>query len=315
MKISGFSFCRNADKYYYPVVESIRSALPICDEFIVAVGRGDPDDRTRALIAGIGDPKIRIIDTEWTDREKLKGWTHSQQTNIALNECTGDWCLYVQSDEVLHERDLPDLRARCEHLMDDSRVEGLYFHYLHFWGDYNHVHRSHAWYPTEIRMIRNGRGIQSFRSAQSFRRDGRKLRAVAAHAEMYHYGWVRPPGVMMRKKIEMAATHHGAAAVADQCRETPFDYGDLNRIPRFHGTHPAVMRDWIARFDWGDQLNYGRPSTVRHRHDQFKHRLLTCIEQRLLGGGIRLGAQPFRRVWGLTRGPPRAEGASRHPEA
>jgi hypothetical protein len=39
MKISGFSFVRNGIKLYYPVIESIQSILPICDEFIIAVGK------------------------------------------------------------------------------------------------------------------------------------------------------------------------------------------------------------------------------------------------------------------------------------
>lgn len=299
MKISGFSFCRNADKLYYPVVESIRSVLPLCDEFVVAVGRGDADDRTRELIAGIGDSKVRIIDTEWTDREKLKGWTHSQQTNIALNACRGDWCLYVQSDEVVHEKDLPVIRARCEQLQNDARVEGLAFRYLHFWGDYRHAHRSHAWYPTEIRMIRNGRGIQSYRSAQSFRRNGEKLRVAMVDATIYHYGWVRPPDVMTRKKIEMIHTHHGREEAATLRADLAFNYGDLDRIPLFEGTHPDVMKDWIAKFNWADQLEAGRSIPVQHRHDTFKIRLLTAIEQGVFRGRVRLGAQPYRRIWGV----------------
>jgi hypothetical protein len=299
MKISGFSFCRNADKLYYPVVESIRSALPICDEFIIAVGKGDADDRTRDLIAGIGDPKIRIIDTEWTDRDRLKGWTHSQQTNIALEACTGDWCLYLQADEVLHERDLPTIRARCKQLLNDRRVEGLVFSYLHFWGDYNHVHRSHAWYPREIRIIRNGVGIRSYRSAQSFRRDGKKLRCALVNASIYHYGWVRPPALMTLKRVEMTRTHQGAEAAERVSAEHCFDYDDLNRIPRFEGTHPAVMRDRIARFDWGDQLIYGRPTMARHRHDRLIYRILTAIEQNLFKGRIKLGASPYKLIRGV----------------
>jgi hypothetical protein len=38
MKVTGFSFVRNALKYDYPIVEAITSILPICDEFVVAVG-------------------------------------------------------------------------------------------------------------------------------------------------------------------------------------------------------------------------------------------------------------------------------------
>jgi len=299
MKISGFSFCRNTAKLYYPVVESIRSALPICDEFVVAVGRGDPDDRTRELIESIDDPRIRIIDTEWTDREKLRGWIHSQQTNIALNACTGDWCLYLQSDEVLHERDLPVIKARCEQLHNNPRVEGLALRYLHFWGDYQHVHRSHAWYSSEVRVIRNGIGIQSYRSAQSFRRDDKRLHAARVNADVYHYGWVRPPALMEEKTRHLFQTHHGKSRADELPIIHTFDYGALKNIPLFTGSHPAIMKNWIEQFDWADQLNYSGPSESRHRHEWLKYRLLTWIERRIFNDAIRLGVMPYKSLRGI----------------
>jgi len=47
MKLSGFSFVRNGIKLYYPVVETIKSILPLVDEFVIAVGKGDEDDTSR----------------------------------------------------------------------------------------------------------------------------------------------------------------------------------------------------------------------------------------------------------------------------
>jgi hypothetical protein len=35
---------RNATKYYFPIKESILSILPIVDEFIIALGKGDKGD-------------------------------------------------------------------------------------------------------------------------------------------------------------------------------------------------------------------------------------------------------------------------------
>lgn len=294
MKISGFSFCRNTAKLYYPLTESIRSILPICDEFIVAVGKGDPDDTTREEIEAIGDPRIRIIDTEWTDRDRLRGWIHSQQTNIALNECKGDWCFYVQSDEVVHEDDLPVIRERCEQLKEDQRVDGLLFRYLHFWGDYNHVHRNHAWYPREIRIVRNNAGIQSFRTAQSFRKNGRKLRVADVDARIFHYGWVRPPSLMQAKNIEFHTTHYGKENVSIKQSQNGFYYGSLEKIPRFSATHPAVMQERIERFDWADQLQYKGKSKKEQRHERTKYRFLTFIEQQLLGGRLHLGAKGYK---------------------
>jgi glycosyltransferase involved in cell wall biosynthesis len=300
VRISGFSFARNADKLYYPLDACIRSVLPICDEFVIAVGRGDPDDRTREVVESIGDPKVRIIDTEWTDRDRLKGWVHSQQTNIALDACTGDWCFYLQADEVVHERDLQAIRSRCEQLAGDRSVDGLLFRYLHFWGDYDHYHVSHTAYPREIRIIRNNAGVRSWRSAQSFRRDGAKIAVAGVDADIYHYGWVRPPDLMVRKNREMTRTHHGKDAAerisGPPEASKPFDYGPLDRLAVFRGSHPAVMAPWIRRFDWRDQLQYsGAPRTL-HRHDRLKYRLLTFVEQRILGGHMHLGAKGYRLV-------------------
>lgn len=286
MRISGFSFARNAQKLYYPVAESIRSILPICDEFHIAIGKGDDDDRTREIVEGIGDPKVNVIDTVWEDRERLRGHIHGQQTNIALRECTGDWCFYVQGDEVVHERDLSVVRKACEKYLHDREVEGLLFRYRHFWGDYRHHHLNHAWYPREIRVIRNGVRIESWESAQSFRRSGRKIRVVEIDAEIFHYGWVRPPRLMRAKQLEFSTTHWGRRKAEERFgdRTQGFNYGSLARVPRFGGTHPAVMKEWIEKMDWEDQLQQTGSSPIRFKHDRFKYRLLTFLEQKLLGG-------------------------------
>ena len=83
MKVSGFTFVRNAIKYDYPVVEAIRSLLPICDEFIVAVGNSEDD--TRNLVLSIGDPKIRIVDTIWDDSMREGGKVLAIETNKAFD--------------------------------------------------------------------------------------------------------------------------------------------------------------------------------------------------------------------------------------
>jgi hypothetical protein len=171
VRISGFSFVRNAIDLYYPVVESIRSALPICDEFVVAAG--DSSDATTELLRSIEDPKLRIIETVWDQSQFVKGASNAVQTNIALNACSGDWCFYLQADEVVHEEDLGPLVERLRAYQDDPRVDGLLFEYLHFYADYDHVQTGHSWYRREVRVVRGGQGIRSWKSAQGFRRAGR----------------------------------------------------------------------------------------------------------------------------------------------
>ena len=114
MKVSGFTFCRNAVKYDYPVVESITSALPLCDEFVVNVGRCD--DGTLELIQSIHDPRIKIVESVWDESLRKDGLIYSHQTNIALSHCKGDWAFYIQADEVVHEDDLPVRHVLHRHI-------------------------------------------------------------------------------------------------------------------------------------------------------------------------------------------------------
>lgn len=286
MKISGFSFARNADTLYYPVAESVRSILPICDEFVIAVGKGADGDRTRDRIEAIGDPKIRIIDTVWEAFDEHSGHIFSRQTDIALAACGGDWCFYLQSDEAVHEKYLPVIRSRCEELLDDASVEGLLFSYKHFWGDYDHFHINHKWYPREIRIIRNNIGVRSWLDAQSFRINGKKVHVADARAEIFHYGWVRPPALMQNKSKEMERAYRSDAATEAMFAGRPplFDYGPLNKLAVFRESHPAVMRERIARMDWKNQLDYAGTSPARFNHDRLKYRVLTFLEQKILGG-------------------------------
>ena len=105
MTISGFSYVRNGFEYGYPFLEAIQSILPICDEFVVAVG--DSTDKTREAIEKLNSPKIKIIDTIWDMNLREGGKIFAQQANIALDNTTGDWAFHIQADEVIHEKDLP----------------------------------------------------------------------------------------------------------------------------------------------------------------------------------------------------------------
>lgn len=305
MKISGFSMGRNALKLYYPMRQSVESVLPLVDEFVVALGDCDEDDTTRTELEAIGDVKIRIVDTVWDIENYPRGMEHAHQTDIAKSHCTGDWLFYLQSDEVVHEKDLETISSRCQELLDVREVEGLLFRYRHFWGNYEHVQDSHCWYRNEIRIIRNLPDIHSWESAQSFRRipvfDGLnyrqqegtyKLNVARVDAEIFHYGWVRPPSVMQDKIKAFSINHKGRKKVEAQIAahrfDRVFDYGNLAKITRFNGTHPGVMQPWITLYDWEAQLRYTGPARslnqVKSKHDRFKYRLISWMEKHFFGG-------------------------------
>ncbi|MBK7358558.1 MAG: hypothetical protein IPI45_09515 [Saprospiraceae bacterium] len=302
MKISGFTFMRNTSTLYYPFLESIQSILPILDEFVIAMGDNNPDDQTESLVRGLNSDKIKLIKTCWDLDTYKSGTIYAQQTDLAKEACTGDWLFYLQSDEVVHEDYLETVVTNCKNYLMDTSVEGFLFDYKHFWGDYNHYIQSHAWYPQEIRIIRNRKDIHSYGDAQSFKSienfdyvnyrtkiGTRKLQVIKIPASIYHYGWVRPPESMQTKSKVMDGFYHDKQKVQASYNAKPvnFDYGNMSKLTCFKQSHPSVMLPFIEKFNWAEQLNYSKdykPKRALLKHEKIKYRILSWIEQKLLGG-------------------------------
>lgn len=243
--ISGAAFIRNGIKYCFPFMESIRSLLPICGEVVVAVGRSE--DGTREKLEALKEPKIRIIDTVWDETKRKGGEVLSEQTNISLDACKGDWIFYLQSDEVVHEADHAAIFKAIERYSEVKDIDALAFKYRHFYGSYWTVQEGRHWYPEEVRIIRNKCGIKSFGDAQGFRKDGRKVKAALIDANIYHYGWARPPAAMAEKIKSFHKLWHDDVWVEKNCTEAEFKayYTDLGNLESFEGTHPAAMQGTV----------------------------------------------------------------------
>ena len=278
MKVSGFTFVRNAVSLDYPIVESISSILPICDEFVVAAG--DSDDNTTDLIRSIKSDKIKIIETIWDPKLFVHGAINAQQTDIALTHCQGDWCFYLQADEVVHEKFFPIILKKMEEGLHRSEVEGLLFDYIHFWGSYQTFQKARNWYRREVRVVRNHIGVGSWKSAQGFRKDGKKLKVLHSGAQIYHYGWVRDPKLMKRKQIALDSLHHPREWVESHHpdKEAPFKYGSLKHLARFKGTHPQIMTERMSKKNWNIVPN----PKIKHKHNKLSIRFFTFIEDKIL---------------------------------
>lgn len=296
MKISGFTFLRNGIKLYYPFKESIESILPIVDEYVVALGPSDENDHTLDMLQSIQSDKIKIIHTTW-DLEKYPNSTiYAQQTDLAKVHCIGDWLLYLQGDEVIHEKDHNHIVLSCYKELKNTRTEGFVFNYLHFYGDYNHIIRNHAWYEKEVRLIRNSNEIHSWRDGQSFRyysafnenylevKESRPLRVKQLHASVYHYGWVRPPQIL---KVKNDATRKYFNHTLWKEYSSLFDFGRMDQYYIFDGSHPKVMKEKIDSLYWQDFLRIHGPLVLNRekmKHERWKYRILSFIEQKLLNG-------------------------------
>ncbi|MGA2408146.1 MAG: hypothetical protein ABSF81_15540 [Bacteroidales bacterium] len=256
MKVCGFTIVRNANKYGYPVVESIKSILPLCDRMVVAVGNSD--DGTLDLIKSINDEKITIIETVWDDTLKIGGRVLAMETNKAMDAIPDDidWCFYIQADEVVHEKFHPVILREMERRVDQPDVEGLLFNYLHFWGTFDYVGVSRTWYRREIRVIKNDKRIRSYKDAQGFRINNRKLNVKHIDAYIYHYGWVRPPETIKSKIRTFKTLYFTGEKLEEELNKANiFDYSAIDAVSLFKGTHPKVMKDLVNRLNWHVQLD------------------------------------------------------------
>jgi len=249
MKVSGFTIIRNAIKYDFPAVEAISSALPLCDEFVVAVG--DCSDGTLELIQSINSPKIKIVRTVW-EEEKYRSKNLeilAVETNKAFKEISkdSDWAFYIQSDEALHEQYLDNTYKAMQQWKDNEKVEGLLFNYKHFYGSYDYVGASPRWYRKEIRIIRNRADIFSYKDAQGFRKlPNDKLNVKQIDATMYHYGYVRDPKKLAEKMNFNQAMHSDDPNKMMQF----YNYDEVDALFKFDGTHPKVMQERIDKMGW-----------------------------------------------------------------
>ena len=240
MIVSGFTFLRNAEINGYPFIESIKSILPLVDEFICVIGPSE--DHTRSLVLAINDKKIKIIDSTWNENMRDKGFVYGQQKMIAQYNCSGDWAFYLEADEVLHEKEYPLIQKAMQRHLDNPEVEALYFDFYHFYGTAEQV--GIAGYRQAPRIIRNT--IRTIAPDGLFwvvldrNKQGRYPKAVSAGAHIYHYGHCRNIA-KMDEKLKRVGKYWGS-------KHEPFEgYGniDLAEIRQFGGSHPKIMECWL----------------------------------------------------------------------
>ena len=243
MKISGFTFIKNGHILGYPFLESIKSILPIVDEFVINVGESEDD--TLEMIKSINNKKIRIIKSEWNNQMTDRGYVYGQQKMIAQFNCTGDWAFYIEGDEIYHEKDLDQIKKSMLINLNDSNVEALVVDFIHFYGNSNSVLNSPGWYRSEARIIKNS--VRSYAPDGLFwlvldsNKKGRYPRAKKTGVSCYHYGWVRSED-QMNLKSNKIQKYWGAEPVK-------IDYSQIDQsiIAKFRGTHPKIVQAWLPK--------------------------------------------------------------------
>lgn len=250
-QLSGFTFIKNGLTLGYPILESVKSIAPICDEVIINVGFNNQelteDDGTyQYLRDSLPEKKFKFVKSWWDPSITKSGLILSQQTNIALSHCEGNYCQYIQGDECIHENDLQSILDGVLEMDKNSNIEGLLFNYLHFYGNVDTYKYTRSLYRREVRLIRNHQGIKSWLDAQGFRnKNDQKIFVKRISARIFHYGWARQEQVMNKKVKVFDTFYHGP----DHNRQVgnEFKYERNWGIKKFNHTHPSVMNDWIEK--------------------------------------------------------------------
>lgn len=158
---------------------------------------------------------------------------------------------------------------------DNPVIEGLLLKYKHFYGSYDYVAESRRWYRREIRVMKKLKGIRSYKDAQGFRINDRKLRVKLVDAYVYHYGWVKPPKGISLKMNNFNKFYHDEAWVDEFSPVSDsFDYGNADKVVRFDQTPPAVMKQRIDKVNWTFTFDLSKQE-INHN---LKRKVLQWIE-------------------------------------
>lgn len=287
MLVSAFTFIRNGDMLGYPYIESIKSVLPLVDEFIVNVGPSEDD--TLKKIKAIDSDKIKVLETPWNENMRARGFVYGQQKMVAQYSTKGDWAFYVEGDEVIHEDDIPKIRAAMQKHLHNDKVEALTFDYLHFYGNKNTYVWSPSFYRREARIIKNS--VRTYAPDGLYwvvlesKKKGRYPYAAHTEATMYHYGWMRSEEQTDLKDQKISRYWNKKV----QEKKTDYTQVDSETLRSFEKAHPSAVMDWLPSVDGLQKVD---PNYILTKKDK-RNRLRLKLEKQF---GWELSKKHFHKV-------------------
>lgn len=282
MKVTGFTFIKDAVICDYPIVEALQSILPLCDEVIVAVGKSS--DNTLELVRSIHPQKIKVIETVWDDNLREGGKVLALETDKAFHAVAADadWCFYIQADEIVHEDSLKAIQQSMLQWKDDKRIDGLLIDFIHFYGSYKYVADAYNWHRKEIRIVRNDKSIFSYKDSMGFRKgDNQKLQVKNSGGLIHHYSYVKSPKQMMNKAKAFHRLWHDDTWLEEKIgKATEYDFSGIDSLQKYAGTYPQVMQNRLANFK--SDFNFD----VSKSKMKLKYRIRKFLKEKL---GISIG--------------------------
>jgi glycosyltransferase involved in cell wall biosynthesis len=259
-----YQFLYNGEKYDYPWRESLESVYPVADEIVVAECHSTDDTWEKLQEFASTRPKIRLIRHDWvTHFSEL-----SKIGNACVPEMSSEWVTQIQADEVLHENSYPFFeQLKTTPASEFRNLQGriataFRTHYTHFLANYET--EFDFCYQSLIRIAKRGSGWWLHGDACQLD-GGNKNLVIDSPVQVFHYGKVHEGHTGFEKEWDFQALFKDIGfpdpkmlEMKEKLGESYCDYLYLFKeqiakgtVRRFTGTHPAVMKDRIARFKEG----------------------------------------------------------------
>jgi len=187
MKISLYTAMRNCVRGDYPFMEMLRHHLPLADEIVV--NDGFSTDGTFEQIAAI-DPKVRVFRTNWDKPSGEHWWIHFK--DAARRQCTGDWCIHLDSDEFIPDWEFPAIRSFLASTQDVL----VPVNFVNFYGNFRVYHANPAsihWITRKMIIHRNIDDLEFWGDGSNLKRRGEPFHWDTSDASftVHHFGGVR----------------------------------------------------------------------------------------------------------------------------
>jgi hypothetical protein len=257
--LAGFSYIYNALKFDIPFAESIRSVIDVVDQFVLTECYSQ--DETWNLCMELKEKypdKIVLLRHPWvshfTEIADLANWT------LAHIKSDIRYVMELQSDEVIHERDLDELH-RVPEVMERTDTEAARWNYNHFVASPEIVFP--FVYSSAVRIVDRQSSWRVVNDGVEFKpRNLTEEKVLNTNITVYHYGKMKDPGKAWAKEWDFQNLFKDIGFPDPKMQEMKSKIGSEycdylflfqealkeGKMTIFQGTHPKVMQDRIKLF-------------------------------------------------------------------
>lgn len=240
--LTGLTLIKDGDRLGYPWQLCIKNMAKVCDTIEVAVGNSSDDTVEQALrlTQEIRSPEIMLHLREWNMQNTGDGSELAKQANEALAHATGEWILYLQADEFIHEEDHQKLRDLIE--AQPENVDQIELYRTYFWGDLQT--RAPQFEIYLGRVFRNGR--------YSVGGDGMHIvpnrnsgSIVRSEIPIYHYSRIGDESIVTTRIRNLDQLFLDTETI-NQFEN--FTYAELSEeeLVSYTGTHPEGIKEFYS---------------------------------------------------------------------